>query len=184
MIALGLLLLWQAAVLITDAPGYILPSPAAVLRAGIANSRLLSAHAAVTGGENGLGGIVRPDVIGFRLENNATFYGLVAVIGFVVVYLLWRFHRSPAGHVLIAIRENEQRAQFIGYPTNRYKLVAFTLSATLTGLAGCLLLFNNRMTSAEPMRRGELSLATSLVPPSSTESSRTCRASSASASSE
>ena len=67
------------------------------------------------------------------------------------MYLLWRFHRSPAGHVLIAIRENEQRAQFIGYPTNRYKLIAFTLSATLTGLAGCLLLFNNRMTSAEPI---------------------------------
>ena len=53
--------------------------------------------------------------------------------------------------MLIAIRENEQRAQFIGYPTNRYKLVAFTLSATLTGLAGCLLLFNNRMTSADPI---------------------------------
>ncbi len=53
--------------------------------------------------------------------------------------------------MLIAIRENEQRAQFIGYPTDRYKLIAFTLSATITGLAGCLLLFNNRMTSAEPI---------------------------------
>src|SRR5881396_64655 len=106
---------------------------------------------AVTGGENGLGGIVRPDIAGIRLENNTTYYGLVASVAFLVTYLLWRFHRSPAGHVLIAIRENEQRAQFIGYPTNRYKLVAFTLSATLTGLAGCLLLFNNRMTSADPI---------------------------------
>ncbi|MBO0766595.1 MAG: ATP-binding cassette domain-containing protein, partial [Hyphomicrobiaceae bacterium] len=106
---------------------------------------------AVTGGENGLGGIVRPDVAGLRLETNTTFYGVVSGIGFLVVYLLWRFHRSPTGHVLVAIRENEQRAQFIGYPTNRYKLVAFTLSATLTGLAGCLLLFNNRMTSADPI---------------------------------
>jgi ABC-type branched-subunit amino acid transport system ATPase component/ABC-type branched-subunit amino acid transport system permease subunit len=106
---------------------------------------------AVTGGENGLGGIVRPDIAGLRLEANTSFYGLVAGIAFLVVYLLWRFHRSPAGHVLIAIRENEQRARFIGYPTNRYKLVAFTLSATLTGLAGCLLLFNNRMTSADPI---------------------------------
>jgi branched-chain amino acid transport system ATP-binding protein/branched-chain amino acid transport system permease protein len=106
---------------------------------------------AVTGGENGLGGIVRPDIVGIRLENNTTFYCLVAFVAFLVVYLLWRFHRSPAGHVLIAIRENEQRAQFIGYATNRYKLVAFTLSATLTGLAGCLLLFNNRITSADPI---------------------------------
>jgi ABC-type branched-subunit amino acid transport system ATPase component/ABC-type branched-subunit amino acid transport system permease subunit len=106
---------------------------------------------AVTGGEDGLGGIIRPDFGSVRLESNPTFYALTAVIGFVVVYLLWRFHRSPAGHVLIAIRENEQRAQFIGYPTDRYKLMAFTLSATITGLAGCMLLFNNRMTSAEPI---------------------------------
>ena len=106
---------------------------------------------AVTGGENGLGGIVRPDVAGFRLETNATYYALVAAIAFVVVYVLWRFHRSPVGHVLVAIRENEQRARFIGYPTNRYKLSPSSLSATLTGLAGCLLLFNNRMTSADPI---------------------------------
>src|SRR4029450_5174765 len=49
---------------------------------------------------------------------------------------------------LVAIRENEQRARFIGYPTNSYKLLAFVLSATITALAGCLLLFSNRMTSA------------------------------------
>jgi ABC-type branched-subunit amino acid transport system ATPase component len=64
---------------------------------------------------------------------------------------LWRFHRSPLGSVLVAIRENEQRARFIGYPVNRYKLAAFVLSAALTGLAGMLLLFKNRMTSAEPV---------------------------------
>ena len=106
---------------------------------------------AVTGGEDGLGGIVRPNVAGVRFESNPTFYALVATIAFLIVYLLWRFHRSPVGHVLVAIRENEQRAQFIGYATNRYKLLAFTLSASITGLAGCLLLFNNRMTSAEPI---------------------------------
>src|SRR5712691_6446276 len=106
---------------------------------------------AVTGGENGLGGITRPDVVGFRLENNATYYTLVAAIAFFIVYVLWRFHRSPVGHVLVAIRENEQRARFIGYPTNSYKLLAFILSATITALAGCLLLFNNRMTSADPI---------------------------------
>ena len=91
---------------------------------------------AVTGGENGLGGITRPDVVGFRLENNTTYYTLVAAIAFFVVYVLWRFHRSPVGHVLVAIRENEQRARFIGYPTNSYKLLAFILSATITALAG------------------------------------------------
>ena len=106
----------------------------------------------VTGGENGLGGIVRPVVAGFRLETNATYYALVAAIAFLVVYLLWRFHRSPVGHVLVAIRENEQRARFIGYPTNRYKLVAFiAVGDASPGSPACLLLFNNRMTSADPI---------------------------------
>ena len=106
---------------------------------------------AVTGGEDGLGGIRRPQMFGINFEQATNFYALVAAIAFAVVFALWRFHRSPVGHVLVAIRENEQRARFIGYPTNRYKLLAFVLSATLTGLAGMLLLFNNRMTSAEPI---------------------------------
>ena len=53
--------------------------------------------------------------------------------------------------MLVAIRENEQRARFLGYPTNRYKLAAFVLSAGITGLAGILLLYQNRMTSADPI---------------------------------
>ncbi len=105
----------------------------------------------VTGGENGLGGITRPQFAGVSFDSAATYYALVAVIAFVAVFGLWRFHRSPLGTVLVAIRENEQRARFIGYPANRVKLTAFVASATLTGLAGILLAFNNRMTSAEPI---------------------------------
>src|SRR4051812_19254322 len=74
-----------------------------------------------TGGESGLGGVTRATVLGANLERDAIYYWVVAVIGFVIVFLLWRFHRSPAGSVLVAIRENEQRARFLGYPTNRYK---------------------------------------------------------------
>jgi branched-chain amino acid transport system ATP-binding protein len=106
---------------------------------------------AVTGGEDGLGGITRPLLGGINFEQALPFYMLVASIGFLVLVGLWRFHRSPVGTVLVAIRENESRARFLGYPTDRYKLLAFTLSASLTGLAGSLLLFNNRMTSAEPI---------------------------------
>jgi ABC-type branched-subunit amino acid transport system ATPase component/ABC-type branched-subunit amino acid transport system permease subunit len=106
---------------------------------------------AVTGGEDGLGGIKRPVFAGLSFDVAPPFYALVAVIAFGVVYALWRFHRSPVGSVLVAIRENEQRARFIGYATDRYKLVAFVVSASITGLAGTLLLFNNRMTSAEPI---------------------------------
>jgi branched-chain amino acid transport system ATP-binding protein len=105
----------------------------------------------VTGGENGLGGITRPVYGSLSFESALNYYVLVAGLAFVALALLWRFHRSPLGSVLVAIRENEQRARFVGYPTNRYKLVAFTASAGLTGMAGMLLLFNNRMTSAEPI---------------------------------
>jgi branched-chain amino acid transport system ATP-binding protein len=106
---------------------------------------------AVTGGEDGLGGIKRPLFAGVDFEVALPFYSLVAMLAFVTVYALMRFHRSPVGTVLVAIRENEQRARFLGYNTDRYKLLAFTLSAALTGLAGSLLLFNNRMTSADPI---------------------------------
>ncbi|WP_315833809.1 branched-chain amino acid ABC transporter ATP-binding protein/permease [Bradyrhizobium prioriisuperbiae] len=105
----------------------------------------------VTGGENGLGGITRPALFGFDLESSTNYYWFVAVIALVVLFALWRFHNSTVGTVLVAIRENEQRARFLGYATNRYKLAAFTLSATITGLAGILLLYKNRMTSADPI---------------------------------
>src|SRR6201746_293152 len=105
----------------------------------------------VTGGENGLGGITRPTLFGFNLESSTYYYWFVALIAFLVLILLWRFHNSPVGSVLVAVRENEQRARFLGYPTNRYKLAAFVLSASITGLAGILLLFQNRMTSADPI---------------------------------
>src|SRR5215467_6037680 len=105
----------------------------------------------VTGGENGLGGIKRPQLGSLSFESAPIYYVLVALIGALAVLVLWRFHRSPVGSVLVAIRENEQRARFVGYATDAYKLLAFAFSATLTGLAGVLLLFNNRMTSAEPI---------------------------------
>ncbi len=105
----------------------------------------------LTGGENGLGGIVRPVYGALSFEGAPAYYALVAAVAFVSMALLWRFHRSPLGAVLVAIRENEERARFVGYSTNRFKLVAFVASAGLTGLAGMLLMFNNRMTSAEPI---------------------------------
>ena len=68
----------------------------------------------VTGGENGLGGITRPTLLGFNLESSTNYYWFVAAIAFLILVLLWRFHNSTVGSVLVAIRENEQRAQ--GWP--------------------------------------------------------------------
>ena len=105
---------------------------------------------AFTGGESGLGGIVRPAIGPVDLEHPAVYLALVSLIGFAVLYVLLRVIRSPFGHVIVAIRENEQRATFQGYNTHQYKLAVFVLSATVTGLAGALLVFHHRIASAEP----------------------------------
>jgi branched-chain amino acid transport system ATP-binding protein len=103
----------------------------------------------VTGGEDGLGGLKRGSVAGFSLDNALAYYITVALIGLGVLYLLLRLVRSPFGHVLMAIRENQLRATFQGYPVERYKLGAFVISAVVTGLAGALVAFQTYLVSAE-----------------------------------
>ena len=105
---------------------------------------------AFTGGENGLGGLVRPTVGMVDLNDPVAYLGFVSLIAFAVLFVLQRVVRSPFGHVIVAIRENEQRATFQGYNTHQYKLAVFMLSATVTGLAGALLAFHHRIASADP----------------------------------
>ena len=105
----------------------------------------------VTGGENGLGGITRPTFAGVSFDNRIAYYVLVAVIGFGVVYFLWRFHRSPPATCWSRSARTRRAPASSATRRSRYKLLAFVISATLTGLAGVLLLFNNRMTSADPI---------------------------------
>jgi branched-chain amino acid transport system ATP-binding protein len=102
-----------------------------------------------TGGENGLGGIRRPDVLGIDLDEQHTFYILIALVVFLAASLIWRVVCSPFGRVLVAIRENEQRALFVGYPVRRYKLIAFVLSTTALGLAGSLSAYLHYFVSAD-----------------------------------
>ena len=103
----------------------------------------------VTGGEDGLSGLVRGSIGPFSLDDGRVFYAMVATIGLGVLYVLLRVVRSPFGHVLVAIRENQLRATFQGYPVERYKLAAFVISAVVTGLAGALLGFQTYLVSAE-----------------------------------
>ncbi|HEY5278726.1 MAG TPA: branched-chain amino acid ABC transporter ATP-binding protein/permease [Pseudolabrys sp.] len=103
----------------------------------------------VTGGEDGLGGLKRGMLGPIFLDEPIAFYIFIAVTGLVVLYLLLRLTRSPFGHTLVAIRENQLRATFQGYPVQRYKLVVFVISAAVTGLAGALLAFQTYLASAE-----------------------------------
>lgn len=93
--------------------------------------------AAFTGGENGLQGVPRGKALGvIDLQDNLSMYYFVLVIFALGYFLIARTVKSPFGQVLSAIRDNEPRAISLGYDVDRYKLVAFVLSAGLAGLAG------------------------------------------------
>ena len=104
---------------------------------------------ALTGGENGLSGIQRGTPFGIDLGDQLRFYIVVAAVVLAGAYLTWRLVNSPFGKVLQAIRDNEQRASFIGYPVRRYKLVAFVLSAMLVGTGGALFALLKQFVSAD-----------------------------------
>jgi branched-chain amino acid transport system permease protein len=94
-------------------------------------------QATFTGGEDGSQAVPRGTLLGvLDLRHTHTMYFTVLAIfllGFLIVY---RAIHSPFGQVLKAIRENEPRAVSLGYRAEHYKLIAFVLSATLSGLAG------------------------------------------------
>jgi branched-chain amino acid transport system permease protein len=92
-----------------------------------------------TGGENGLQGIPRGRLLGvIDLARDRTMYYFVLAVFVAIYVLIRRIVHSPFGQVLKAIRANEPRAISLGYKVDRYKLVAFVLSASFAGLAGSL----------------------------------------------
>ncbi|AKZ29170.1 MULTISPECIES: branched-chain amino acid ABC transporter permease [Ralstonia solanacearum species complex] len=104
---------------------------------------------ALTGGDDGLRGFSRmPLDLGFTtldiLSNADAFYYFVLACLALATGLMAFILRSPFGHTLIAIRENERRARFLGIPVNRHIWIAFTLSCFFMGFAGALYaLLNN-----------------------------------------
>lgn len=96
-----------------------------------------------TGGDNGLLDVPRPSLNIFgitisELSSSESFYAFVAVVFFMVFVFARRVIHSPFGTTLVAIRENENRSSAVGFSTNHFKLVAFIISGSITGLAGAL----------------------------------------------
>jgi branched-chain amino acid transport system permease protein len=92
----------------------------------------------MTGGDNGLPGLPRPGFLGIDFNDTThTYYFelVLVIIGFAIAV---RAIHSPFGRAMLAIRDNEARAQSVGYDPRRQKLLAFVLSATLSGLAGAI----------------------------------------------
>ncbi len=94
-------------------------------------------QAKFTGAEDGLQGVPRGKLLGtFNLENDITMYYMVFCVFMIGFLLIHRTVHSPFGQVLKAIRENEARALSLGYDVDKHKLLAFVISAALSGMAG------------------------------------------------
>jgi branched-chain amino acid transport system permease protein len=94
-------------------------------------------QAPFTHGEDGIQAVPRGTLFGFLdLRNTLVMYYVVLAVFLAGFLLIYRTIHSPFGQVLKAVRENEPRALSLGYQADRYKLIAFVLSAALSGLAG------------------------------------------------
>ena len=96
-------------------------------------------QARFTGGEDGLQGVPRGKLFGLiDLSNDLTMYYVALAVCVLAFLLIVRTVHSPFGQVLKGIKENEPRALSLGYDVSRFKLLAFVISAALSGLAGSL----------------------------------------------
>jgi branched-chain amino acid transport system permease protein len=92
----------------------------------------------VTGGEDGMPGVPRPEFLGIDFKHPMTYYVFVSVLFLLSLWLMRRIVESPLGKILQAIRENEVRAEAVGYNVPRFKLLAFVIGGAFSGLAGVL----------------------------------------------
>jgi len=107
-------------------------------------------QAKFTGGEDGIQAVPRGHLFGiFDLKNEMTMYAVVLVIFLAGFLFIYRIIHSPFGEVLKAIRENEARTRAIGYPVERYKIVAVMLSGLFAGLAGVLYAIQNEFAAPD-----------------------------------
>jgi branched-chain amino acid transport system permease protein len=92
----------------------------------------------VTGGEDGMHGIPRPALLGIDFKEPMTYYAFISVLFLIALWAMRRIVESPLGKILQAIRENEVRAEAVGYNVPRFKLLAFVIGGAFSGLAGVL----------------------------------------------
>ena len=116
----------------------------------------------VTGGENGISGLKRPDsFLGLDLRSDHAFYYVCLVLLLACILLIQRILDAPFGRVLQAIRDNEVRAASVGYNPRRYRHVAVIISGTFVGLAGAL--FAAEILYSSPEFEAEVILPTGLA---------------------
>ena len=92
----------------------------------------------VTGGEDGMPGIPRPAFLGIDFTDPLNYYIFISILFLASLWVMKRIVESPLGKILQAIRENEVRAEAVGYSVPRFKLLAFVIGGAFSGLAGVL----------------------------------------------
>jgi branched-chain amino acid transport system permease protein len=92
----------------------------------------------VTGGEDGMPGVPRPEFPGVDFKNPMVYYAFTSFLFLASLFLMKKIIESPLGKILQAIRENEVRAEAVGYNVPRFKLLAFVIGGAFSGLAGVL----------------------------------------------
>src|SRR5437588_10831018 len=83
-------------------------------------------------------GIPRPDFLGIDIGEPLPYYAFVAALFLPSLWIMKRIVESPLGKILQAIRENEVRAEALGYIVPRFKLLAFVIGGAFSGVAGVL----------------------------------------------
>lgn len=96
----------------------------------------------LTGGDDGLPGITRPQmnliVTSISLNSTIHFYYFTLICVIISIFIIWTIVHSPLGYIFQAIRDNSKRAEFMGIPVNRFRLIAFTIAGVFSGVSGSL----------------------------------------------
>ena len=93
-----------------------------------------------TFGDDGIQGISSPALLS-TLDTYVNYYYFALIVSSICFYILWRIVRSPFGMILRTLRENPERSTFIGVRIQKYRLIAFVISAFFSGVAGALYIF-------------------------------------------
>ena len=101
----------------------------------------------LTDGPNGIYGMAPPQIWGFAIRSRTQYYYLALLLVYLILFLMVRLAHSRLGRAWIAIREDEVSAATLGVRVDRLKLLAFTVGASLAGVAGCLMATKHRFIS-------------------------------------
>ncbi len=99
---------------------------------------LATTEADLTGGAEGMGGLVFPYDVGTVKDNESLWLLITTIVIVAILAFVWQVHRSPYGRLLIAVGGNEPLARSLGKPTFRAKLWLFALTSAVMGLLGAL----------------------------------------------